>query len=238
MLSRPGLRVAVLCSARAPGLVDLVCDDPNRGRLYDLVLCMATDPECGELALLDAARIPSMIHDLRRFYASRRTKRSDLGVRRDYDRRTAELLTVARVDLVVLCGYLHIVTEPLLATFPRRIINVHDADLTVLDADGRPKYRGLHATRDAVFAGEPETRSTMHIVTAEVDVGPLLVRSDAFPTHPMVNEARRWGATDILKAYAYAQREWMMRASWGTLLARAIELYARGQVRLEEARVA
>jgi folate-dependent phosphoribosylglycinamide formyltransferase PurN len=83
-----------------------------------------------------------------------------------------------------------------------------------------------------VFAGEPETRSTVHLVTPEVDVGPLLVRSWAFPTHPLVAAARAWGAADILKAYAYAQREWMMRAAWGRLLTRTLMLFAAGTVRV------
>ena len=86
---------------------------------------------------------------------------------------------------------------------------------------------GVESFRDpclAVFAGEPETRSTVHLVTPEVDVGPALVRSWPFPVHPMVDDARRWGAIDILKAYAYAQREWMMRAAWGPMLRKAIAL--------------
>ena len=128
---------------------------------------------------------------------------------------------------MILCGYLHILTGPMLEAYPERIINIHDSDLTLTDALGRPKYRGLHAVRDAVFAGERETRSTVHLVTPEVDVGPPLFRSWAFPTHPLIDAARRWRSTDILNAYAYAQREWMMRASWGQLLATAIDLYGK-----------
>jgi hypothetical protein len=75
-------------------------------------------------------------------------------------------------------------------------------------------------------------------VTAEVDQGPPLVRSWGFPSHPLVQDARGWGADRILKAYAYAQREWMMQAAWGPLLARAIGLFARDQVRLLNGRVA
>lgn len=82
-----------------------------------------------------------------------------------------------------------------------------------------------------MFAGERWTRSTVHLVTEAVDGGPSLIKSWAFPTHTMINDARRWGATDILKAFAYAQREWMMRAAWGPLLARAIGAFAQGQVR-------
>lgn len=230
------LRVALLCSRRAPGLAHLLERDQNRGRLYELVACVTSDPECPELARLDAARVPTVVHDIREFYAARGARLGDLRHRPDYDRVTADLLGRYRPDLVVACGYLHIVTEPMLAAYPGRLANIHDSDLAATGADGRPRYRGLRSTRDAVFAGERETRSTVHLMTNEVDVGPLLVRSWPFPTHALVEQARRWGATDILKAYAYAQREWMMGASWGPLLARTIELFARGEVRLLDER--
>jgi hypothetical protein len=68
-------------------------------------------------------------------------------------------------------------------------------------------------------------------VTAELDVGPLLLRSAPFPVHPLVADARRWGATDIVRAYAYAQREWMLRAAWGPLLRETVRLFATGGVR-------
>jgi hypothetical protein len=45
-------------------------------------------------------------------------------------------------------------------------------------------------------------------------------------------DARAWDARDVLSAYAYAQREWMMRASWGRLLEHAIVRHARGEVRI------
>jgi phosphoribosylglycinamide formyltransferase 1 len=234
--ARDRLRVAVLCSRRAPGLSQLVHHDRQRGRSYEVVAVVTSDAECVEREALARAAVPGLVHDIRRFYSGRGARLGDLAVRPDYDRVTAELLAPARPDLLVLCGYLHIVTTPLLDAYPERVINVHDGDLTLTDAAGRPRYPGLHAVRDAVAAGERETRSTVHVATAEVDGGPPLLRSWAFPTHPLVEAASRWAAVDILRAYAYAQREWMMRASWAPLLAAAIELYAHDRVRLWDGR--
>jgi phosphoribosylglycinamide formyltransferase 1 len=222
------LRVAVVCSRRAPGVSYLV-DAPEQGCSYELVAVVTSDPECVERGRLATAGIPCLLHDIRTFYAARGARLADLAPRPDYDRATVEHLAPFRPDLVILCGYLHIVTRPLLAAYPERVINIHDSDLALTDAVGRPRYRGLHAVRDAIFAGESETRSTVHLVTPEVDAGPLLVRSQPFPTHPMVDDGRDWGAADLLKAYAYAHREWMMRVSWGPLLATAIGLYARNE---------
>lgn len=207
------LRVALLCSRRAPGLAYLLNEDLRRGHDYELVAGLTTDPASEAPAALRAARVPAIVHDIRAFYADRGAKRTDLTVRRAYDERTLELLAPFAADLLVLSGYLHIVTTPLLAAYLQRIINVHDADLTVLGPDGRPRYRGLHATRDAVRAGERATRCTVHLVTEDVDGGPPLARSTAFP---------------VGGRHHYVQREWMMRAAWGPLVGNAIQIIARG----------
>jgi folate-dependent phosphoribosylglycinamide formyltransferase PurN len=235
---RRRFRVALLTSRRAPALSWLLERDLLRGRLYDLVVGVTSDAGSEELSRLRAAGVPALSHDLGTFCAARDGKRGDLALRREYDARTVPYLKGYRPDLIVLCGYLHIVTEPLLAAYPGRVINLHDADLTVMGGDGLPRFRGLHSTYDALAAGRAETRSTVHLVTAEVDGGPSLVRSWGFPSHPLVRDARRWGDHRILKAYAFAQREWMMRAAWGPLLSRAIRLFALDQVRLLDGRLA
>ncbi|HEU4887342.1 MAG TPA: formyltransferase family protein [Thermoanaerobaculia bacterium] len=135
--------------------------------------------------------------------------------REPFDAETAAMFRRFHVDAVVCLGYLYVITEPLLAAFPDRILNVHDSDL--------PRYPGLHATRDAIYAGERETRTSVHIVTPQLDGGPVLARSEAFPVAPFVHEAVARGEHDIVRAYAYAQREWMMRSTWGALAADALE---------------
>ena len=148
----------------------------------------------------------------------------DLRLRAEYDRETAGILHMRGVDFVILLGYLFIITDPLLAAFPDRILNVHDGD---------PKYPGLHATRDAIVAGERQTRSVVHVVTRDLDAGPLIVRGDPVSVPPFVTASAIAGEKDIVRAYAYAHREWMMRSVWGDLVAQALERV----VALEEAAV-
>jgi folate-dependent phosphoribosylglycinamide formyltransferase PurN len=138
----------------------------------------------------------------------------DKTAREAFDRETAQILESYRVDTVVLLGYLYIITKPLLDAFPGRIFNVHD---------GLPAYPGLHATRDAILAGERETHSIVHEVTEQLDAGPLVVQSGPFPVAPFAQDAVLAGEMDIVRAYAYAHREWMMRSSWGDLVVRALE---------------
>lgn len=97
-------------------------------------------------------------------------------------------------------------------------------DLTIKQPNGERRYTGLHSTRDAILAGEHETRSTLHVVTENVDGGPILSLSRAYPVAPFVHEAAAAGHTDIVKAYAYAQREWMMRDAWGEMAVRTLGL--------------
>ena len=180
------LKIGVLCSGRAPGLEAL-----------QPACIVSTHPHAID------ANAPIIT-------------RAMFKPRRDYDAGTVEILRAFGVELVVLLGYRYVLTEPMLAAFPGRILNIHDSDLR----DRR--YVGLHSTLDAILAGESETRSTLHIVTEEVDAGPIIRVSRAYPVAPFVHEAAAAGHLDIVKAYAYAQREWMMRDCWAELLAEAL----------------
>ena len=230
MLNSPSaLRVAVLTSGRAPGLRTLLAATPADG--FNVVAVVASDPASTALLETSDAGVTCLVHDIRAHYAGRGKRLGDLTVRAEYDAATAQMLHGFHPDVVVACGYLHLLTTPMLAAFPDRIVSVHDADLALKDQDGLPRYRGLHATLDAVRAGERETRSTVHIVREALDTGPGLVVSHAFPVYiDLVQAARACSAMDILKAYAYAQREWMMRAAWGALLHAALVTFADGGV--------
>ena len=70
------------------------------------------------------------------------------------------------VDLVVLAGYMHLLTKPFLDRFPERIVNVHPSLL--------PQFPGAHAIEDALAAGVDETGVTIHLVDEGLDTGPVL----------------------------------------------------------------
>ena len=206
------LHVGVLCSKRAPGLQALL-HHPFRGTSFEID-CVVTSEEsfaeCG---------VPVVTHGIRSFYRGAPIR--DLSVRYLYDRFTAELLRCLGIDVVVLLGYVYVVTEPLLRAYPDRIINVHD---------GTVKYPGLHATRDAIFAGEAATYTMVHHVTPQLDAGPVIAMSNPFPVAPFARDAAASGEHDIVRAYAYAHREWMMRSTWGNLVVGALEQVAIQEV--------
>jgi folate-dependent phosphoribosylglycinamide formyltransferase PurN len=208
-------------------LTHLIDHDGNRGRLYDVVCCLTSEESFAEQAVVADSGIPVVAHPIRRFCGTRGCRLSDTAARAAYDRETTDRLSAYRVDLVVLTSYLYVLSEPMLASFRDRIVNIHHSDLTLRHLDGRPRLPGLRAVRDALLAGLHETRATAHLVTGELDQGPPFLRSWPFPVSPLVSDARTRHAVDVLKAYTYAHQEWMIRATWGPLAAAAIELIAR-----------
>ena len=118
--------------------------------------------------------------DIRDFYAQRGLKRTDLSIRPDYDRLVLEKISKHTIDLIANAGYMSIMTPVLLNQYDGKIVNVHPADLSIMEGDKR-KYVGIHVVEEAILAGEPEIRSTTHIVREEVDHGEILVISEPVP---------------------------------------------------------
>lgn len=111
--------------------------------------------------------------------------------REEFDLALAELLQQHGVELVVLAGWGLMLSTTFLSRFPDRIINVHPALITdtladeIALEDGRyiPVFRGNHAIEDAWEAGVPVTGCTVHYVTPEMDVGPVILKREV-PRQP------------------------------------------------------
>ena len=217
----------MLCSGRAPGLMYLLNRDPRRGTEYDVMCCVSSRHTFAEQVRVERRGVPCMPHSLAQFCHEHGARPGDMDLRVDYDLATLRLLERYHPDLVVLDGYLLLLTAPFLQAFDGRIINVHHSDLLQRNERGDARYPGLRAVREALFAGEIETRATAHIVTERLDDGPVLLRSWAFPAPPIAAWARERDARDVLRAVAWAHQEWMLREAWGPMIAGAIELATR-----------
>jgi phosphoribosylglycinamide formyltransferase-1 len=95
--------------------------------------------------------------------------------REERDLVMATWLEEHRVDLVVLAGYMHLLTKPFLNRFSNRIVNVHPSLL--------PEFPGGHAILDALAAGVETTGVTIHLVDEGLDTGTVL-RQEAVPLEP------------------------------------------------------
>ncbi|UCD44685.1 MAG: formyl transferase [Candidatus Bathyarchaeota archaeon] len=119
--------------------------------------------------------------DIRDFYRARGVKRAgDLTLRPEFDRLVLDAVEPHAIDVVALAGYMSVTTQPLLERFAGRMLNVHPADLSIMDGEDR-KYVGIHVVRDAILAGETELRASTHIVREKVDHGEVLVISEPVP---------------------------------------------------------
>jgi phosphoribosylglycinamide formyltransferase-1 len=81
-----------------------------------------------------------------------------------------EMLRNAGAEVVVLAGFMRVLKEPMLAAFPRRIVNIHPSLL--------PKFPGLEAWKQALAANEKWTGVTVHYVDARVDHGDTILQRE------------------------------------------------------------
>jgi len=95
--------------------------------------------------------------------------------REERDLMMATWLEEHEVELIVLAGYMHLLTPPFLRRFPDRIVNVHPSLL--------PAFPGAHAIADAIAAGVEKTGVTVHLVDEGLDTGPV-IRQEAVPVEP------------------------------------------------------
>jgi phosphoribosylglycinamide formyltransferase 1 len=86
-----------------------------------------------------------------------------------YDSALVDALTTRGVRLVCLAGFMRLVGRPLLDAFPRRILNIHPSLL--------PSFPGLDAQRKALEHGVRVTGATVHLVTSELDGGPIVMQA-------------------------------------------------------------
>lgn len=131
------------------------------------VAAAVTDRQCRFQEIAHRASIPVIYHPF-----------CSQHIREAHDLAIVERLKELRVpiDLILLAGYMRLVSSVLLAHYPRRVINVHPADLTKTYPDGRRRYVGANAVFEALLHGETQTRSSVIVVDEGIDTGPILVQ--------------------------------------------------------------
>ena len=226
----------MLCSDRAPGLMYLLNRAPDRGYAFDIACVLTSSPTFEEEVRVERRGIPTIVHPIAEFYAQRRAPfPCDPEARRAYDAETRRRIEPFFPDVVLLDGYLYLVTAPLLTPYRNRVINLHFSDLTLRNADGSPRFPGKRAVRDAIAAGCRHTRATVHLVNERPDDGAPIVRSWPFPVPPILDDAGTLRAANVFKMCVAAHQRWMMQTASGPLMAAALRLIAAGAFNPDEA---
>ena len=170
-------RIAVLASGAGTNLQALL-DAIAQGTLDARIAVVVSDRAgAGALRRASEAGIAAVSLPL--------AARHDPVAREAYDRQLAGLLLAFNPDLLVLAGWMLILTPAFLDQFPGRIVNVHpallpdDGGVEVFTSRGAlPVLRGPRVVRDALAQRLPVTGATVHYVTTAVDSGPVILRQE------------------------------------------------------------
>ena len=151
-------RIGVLVSGRGSNLQSII-DAVARGELDATVaVVLSNRSDAAALQRAREAGIDAQCLDPR-----------DYPDRHAYDAALAEVLHAHGVTLVCLAGFMRLVGRPLLDAYPQRILNIHPSLL--------PSFPGLDAQRQALEHGVRVTGATVHLVTSELDGGPIVMQA-------------------------------------------------------------
>lgn len=151
-------RLAVLISGRGSNLQSII-DTIARGELDATIAIVASNrADSGGLLRARDAGIETLVLGTR-----------DYANRDAYDQALADALHARDVGLVCLAGFMRLVGAPLLRAFPDRVLNIHPSLL--------PAFPGLEAQRQAIDHGVRVSGATVHLVTAELDGGPIILQA-------------------------------------------------------------
>ncbi|MCS6925933.1 MAG: phosphoribosylglycinamide formyltransferase [Candidatus Binatia bacterium] len=137
----------------------------------------------------------------------------DFPSREAFEAELVTALQAAGVELVILAGFLRVLSPFFIRAFPQRILNIHPSLL--------PAFPGLHAQRRALESGVRITGATVHFVDEEVDHGPIIIQA-AVPVYPDDTE-------DTLSARIRVQEH--------RIYPLAIQLFAEGRLEVRANRV-
>jgi phosphoribosylglycinamide formyltransferase-1 len=193
-------RVAVLASGTGSNLLALI-DAVARGDVAaEIVVVLSDVADAPALTRASDAGIPALAVPF------------DRTDRAGWEERLADAVAATGADLVVLAGFMRILTAAFLDRWPDRVVNVHPSLL--------PAFRGADAVGDALAAGVSVTGVTVHLVDELVDHGPILAQE----------------AVDILPGDTRETLHARLHAVEHRLLPRCVDLLARGRIRVEQGR--
>jgi formyltetrahydrofolate-dependent phosphoribosylglycinamide formyltransferase len=147
-------KVAVLISGSGTNMAALLYASRQPDAPYEVVLVASNDPAAGGLKLAAAEGVATFAL-------------SHKGMKRaDHDAAMDAAIRTSGADYVALAGYMRILTPDFVAGWAGRMVNIHPSLL--------PKYTGLHTHDRALEAGDSHGGCTVHLVTADLDEGPIL----------------------------------------------------------------
>jgi phosphoribosylglycinamide formyltransferase-1 len=151
-------KIGVLISGRGSNLQALIDAIAERRLAAQIAVVISNRPDAGGLARAHAAGIETLVIEHRSFPS-----------RDEFDRALAQELRTRGVSVVCLAGFMRLIGPQLLEAFPQAILNIHPSLL--------PAFPGVDAQRQALAYGVKVAGATVHLVTPELDGGPIIVQA-------------------------------------------------------------
>lgn len=150
-------RIAVFASGSGTNF-QAIADAVKAGRLdVSIGLLVCDKPQAKVVERAAAAGIPAAV-----------IQPKDYDSRSEYDKVILRLLQEKEIDLIVLAGYMRLISSVLLEPYENRIVNIHPALL--------PAFPGIHAIRQALDYGVKCSGITVHFVDSGMDTGPIIAQ--------------------------------------------------------------
>lgn len=154
-----GRRLVVLISGKGSNLQALIDAQNSEEGLGGQIVAVISDQ--ADAYGLERARQASIATEV--------LPASDFASREDYDQALIRLIDDYQADLLVLAGFMRILSPAFVLRYHGKLLNIHPSLL--------PKYKGLHTHRRALEAGDNEHGVSIHFVTEELDGGPLVIQA-------------------------------------------------------------
>ena len=150
-------RIAVFASGFGSNLQALIDYNNKHGLNGDIVLVFSNNKDAFALERAKKTKIKAVFMDPARYSS-----------REQYDSEIIEILEEEKIDLVVLAGYMFLLSQEFIHRFKNKILNIHPALL--------PSFKGTHGIKDAYRYGVKVTGVTVHFVDGDLDSGPIILQ--------------------------------------------------------------
>lgn len=199
------VKIAVLVSGGGTNLQALI-DAQARGEIKNgtIAAVISSSPSAYALERAEKAGIPGYV-----------VSRKDYASNREMTIALAKQLKELDIGLIVLAGFMYVLTEELVQAYPNAIINIHPALIPSFCGEG---YYGLHVHERALAYGVKISGATVHFVSEECDGGPIILQKAV--------EVKEDDTPETLQRRIMEQAEWK-------LLPHAVSLFCEGRLRVE-----
>ncbi len=155
---RPPLRLGIMASGAGSNFAAIIESIERQELNAQIAVLIHNKPDIKAIDRAAQHHIPSVLHN-----------HQDFANRAELDQAIVQTLQAYQVDCVVMAGWMRVITQVLIDAFPDRLLNIHPSLL--------PSFPGIKAIEQALTAQVKITGCTVHLVSLEVDSGPILLQA-------------------------------------------------------------